>query len=229
MRPIAKGPCPTKNGTQIVFSNYRKARPYLMERIGAFCSYCEIPLPSGPDVEHVRPKSHDPGLAMSWNNFLLACRNCNSNKGTTPVVLAHYYWPDMDNTRRPFEFPNGGPPRPTSALTAAERAIATQTIRLTGLHKKPGPTNHTDFRSRRRERVWREAQACRAALLRRNEAQDREFVVQVATGHGFWSIWMEIFHDMPEVKRRLIEAFEGTAQDCFDVNCDCVPRPGGQI
>jgi uncharacterized protein (TIGR02646 family) len=40
------------------------------------CNYCEHN--EATDIEHVYPKSFFPNLAFSWENYILACKNCNS-------------------------------------------------------------------------------------------------------------------------------------------------------
>ena len=46
------------------------------------CAYCEKNLLDAPKhIEHYRPKSVYYWLAYSWDNLLLCCATCNSNKG----------------------------------------------------------------------------------------------------------------------------------------------------
>ncbi|GAB3950076.1 hypothetical protein GCM10028805_27340 [Spirosoma harenae] len=40
------------------------------------CNYCENN--EATDVEHIYPKSYFPGRAFQWENYLLACKTCNS-------------------------------------------------------------------------------------------------------------------------------------------------------
>ena len=53
----------------------------LMDDFNKKCGYCEKKY-ARPilDIEHYRPKSVYPELAIDWNNFLLACRMCNMSK-----------------------------------------------------------------------------------------------------------------------------------------------------
>ena len=44
----------------------------------ARCMYCEDS--AGTDIEHFRPKSVYPARAFVWENYLLACSFCNSNR-----------------------------------------------------------------------------------------------------------------------------------------------------
>ncbi|MEO1030969.1 MAG: HNH endonuclease [Bacteroidota bacterium] len=97
---------------------YKEASVPLTQRLGNFCSYCEIPLPGLVEVEHVLPKSYYPLFATEWTNFLMSCGPCNTQKSNTPdrVTVAgwigkanpteaeyqteirtkHYIWPDID-------------------------------------------------------------------------------------------------------------------------------------
>src|SRR5260221_9650651 len=40
------------------------------------CNYCEQS--EANDIEHIYPKSFFPELAFNWDNYLLACKQCNS-------------------------------------------------------------------------------------------------------------------------------------------------------
>jgi 5-methylcytosine-specific restriction endonuclease McrA len=98
---------------------YKLASVPLTQEFGAFCSFCETPLPGLLEVEHCVPKSEYPIFATEWKNFLLACNPCNSAKRNAPsrsmaqgwlgalapseqdyydeIRLKHYVWPDMVN------------------------------------------------------------------------------------------------------------------------------------
>lgn len=96
---------------------YGTARRDLVAMIGDYCSFCELPLAGHLlAVEHVVPKGLYPTYTTWWWNFLLACRDCNSQKGETPpratatawaapvvnpteiqlraAIVAHYIWAD---------------------------------------------------------------------------------------------------------------------------------------
>lgn len=71
------------------------------------CCYCERN--EGNDDEHIFPKSAYPERAFDWDNFLLACQNCNSNykrnqfavfdpPGSTNVVVIAF---DKNSTAPP--------------------------------------------------------------------------------------------------------------------------------
>ena len=103
MRPVTIGDHPEdEDGDPLVFTDYKQARDPLIERIGDYCSYCEIALPSQIDVEHVLAKTLHPALELEWTNFLLACKNCNTIKSNKDIELEDLYWPHRDNTLRAF-------------------------------------------------------------------------------------------------------------------------------
>ena len=140
MRPVVRGDYPKdEKGINIQFVKYAQARGELIKRMGEFCSYCEMHLDSSLAVEHVQPKKPDGALtemedrALDWNNFLLACTNCNSTKGNTDVILEDYFWPDRDNTFHLFRYSEGGVIFPAIHLSDTEKLKANKTILLTGL------------------------------------------------------------------------------------------------
>jgi uncharacterized protein (TIGR02646 family) len=233
MRPVNRRSVPTdKDGNDITFGHYRDARDSLIERIGDYCSYCEVCLHVAIHVEHVRPKDPNPKLERVWSNFLLACEHCNSTKGDEDVVLLDYFWPDADNTARAFEYWPDEPPRVANALNAQHKQIAENTIKLTGLHRVPGVKDYSD-RDRRwfkRKEAWGVALIARTALDKNPSEELRTFIVQTAISRGFWSVWMAVFHDDVEMRRRFLNWFPGTAVgECFDADTNPVPRPQGQI
>ncbi len=58
---------------------YRKIRDELTDLYNNKCAYCEKYCDS-THIEHYRPKSIYFWLAYSWDNLLLSCPECNSNK-----------------------------------------------------------------------------------------------------------------------------------------------------
>ncbi len=160
MRPVVRGVWPKdKNGNDVVYTNYQNARAELINRLGEYCSYCEMKLDAGLAVEHVQPKK--PGdivltdRELNWDNFLLACTNCNSTKGNTDVVLDEYLWPDKDNTFRALRYTAGGIITPNSELPENIQEKAHNIIKLTGLDKCPLKNpSASDRRWINRREVW---------------------------------------------------------------------------
>lgn len=218
MRPVVRGDVPTDEfGNPVTFDDYKDARDYLIDRMGDYCSYCEVALHSYVDVEHVQPKSLHPHLEREWSNFLLACGNCNSIKGHRTINLADYYWPDRHNTLRTFVYPPDLPPQVGTAVEMSEER-ARATIQLTGLDRIPGHPKFSD-RDRRwlkRFHAWGKAQEVLSLLTQNDTVQMRQLAVQVALGVGFFSVWWTVFQHDANMRTRLIQAFAGTAADCFD-------------
>lgn len=71
---------------------YRKAMPDVIDGMGAYCAYCELPLHDPSQLEHVLPKSQYPTFALDWDNFLPACVGCNSRKGDQPLRATVAGW-----------------------------------------------------------------------------------------------------------------------------------------
>lgn len=232
MRPVTRGDAP-KNvyGVEVEFREYGDARDYLIDRIGDFCSYCEVALHGSIAVEHVQPKKHHPGLETEWSNFLLSCDYCNSIKSSKNVALDQCYWPDSDNTSRPFVYELDRAPRLADGLSPQQQSIAVQTLELTGLDREPGASNFSkkDRRWQKRREAWGVALHERRKIESSNTTHQRDSAVHVAIARGFWSVWMQVFHDDIDMRRRLNAAFRGTAKDCFDNDTQPCPRPGGQI
>ena len=228
MRPVDKGAKPPHE-----YAIYSDAAPELVARLGRYCSYCERRIETHLAVEHVQPKSLLPSLAGTWSNFLLACVNCNSCKGSTPITLANYFWPDVDNTLRAFCYLQGGAITPNRALAGTLEAKAAASLALTGLDRYPsGPglaPNQSDLRWMKRLETWKKAQHA----LRRLQSNDcivlREQIVATAEATGLFSIWWSVFDGEVDMQRRLREAFPGTHGASFDADENLFPRAEGQL
>jgi HNH endonuclease len=224
MRPVNRGDCPTDtSGKALFFKEYGFARPYLTERMGDYCSYCEMPIPPGPHVEHIRCQHSNSDLENEWTNFLLACPSCNSHKGTKVATQADvdaHLWPHLHRTFDVFEYHNG---LVTFAAVGdadlAKRAQATEA--MVQLRYRPGTgltreqeLRDSDRRWRKREEAWSDAVRSREDLRQCDTPQMRQQIVISARGTGFWSVWMTVFKDDPDMRRRFCtEAFPGTATE----------------
>jgi hypothetical protein len=69
-----------KSVLKVLAPVYPDARSDLINNIGQYCSFCEMPLAANLAIEHMLPKRDFPDLLVSWTNFLLACPVCNSHK-----------------------------------------------------------------------------------------------------------------------------------------------------
>lgn len=238
MRPVERGDWPEGSpGQKLDFSDYGKALTPLVGRIGGYCSYCGMRLDSSLHVEHVQPKKPG-GVAHSdrerdWNNFLLACVNCNSTKGDVDIALDEVFWPDKDNTFRAFDYDAEGGIRVSSALVRpADRAKAERTLRLTGLDRFHGGRVAPQPNDRRwigRKLAWGRARRALANLQRLDDVLMRDQIIETAIADGYWSIWYTVFKDDADIRRRLVEAAVGTAKSCFDADYLPVPRPGDAL
>lgn len=214
MRPIEKGQSPIDtSGQPVRFLKYQEARPFLIERLGEYCSYCEIQLNAGLAVEHVCPKSKHPHLEVEWSNLLLACPHCNPTKGDVDVVLGDYVWPDLDDTHLAFRYTYGGM---VIANDGPLKDRAERMIQLVGLNKNPLPHESSDRRLHKRREKYGQAKRYRELLKRTDTLEVRELITDLAKESGFWSIWVELFKDDPDMIRRFNDAFSGTCPNCFE-------------
>lgn len=223
MRPIEKGQAPR------VYEDYRVALDDLEARLGRYCSYCERRIGTGLAVEHKAPKDSHPGRRLDWNNFLLSCVNCNSVKSMKDLGEGKTLWPDEHNTVLAVAYESGGFVRVAPALGGDLAARARSLIDLVGLdrHWAEGfpPPARRDRRWQQREETWKAATRCLANYERQNRTQAAlECIVDAALGYGFFSVWLSVFADFPDVKRALVGSFAGTAADCFNRQGQPVPR-----
>lgn len=223
MRPIRRNASPIP----IDYSDYASAKAELASRLGPYCSFCERKLVTQLAVEHVQPKGLPAyrHLKGRWDNFLLACVNCNSTKKDKNVVLSQALLPDRDNTFAAFEYlPDGTVIVSQQARIAGLEPIAGASLNLTGLDK--AALNSPDSngkqvaldRVRQRMEVWLKAESAKADI-KANPQLDlvRKYVVKLALDTGFFSVWLTVFSDDADMCLRLIRAFPGTeASGCFD-------------
>lgn len=232
MRPVERGPVPVAaNGQPKTVSDYKDWRADLIDRLGNYCCYCNMPLHDSPQVEHVAPKSLVPSLKLDWDNMLLACGPCNSIKDDKPCATASHFLPDTHNTHLAFtcairphlklvaSFAAVVLPEP--ALTSVQQQKAQATITLCGLDR----VEQTRVQTRRASDLrWRyRFEATVLAARYRNEwdtlpapfaARFTMFLRDIVQHVGFFSVWFAAFHDVPAIKQVLVQAFPGTAS-CF--------------
>jgi len=231
MRPVDKGTAPDQ-----AFTQYRDAFPMLRDRIGPYCSYCERRLPVNLAIEHLVPKSLEPGLALKWENFLLGCTNCNSTKGDKPVIASGCLWPDRDNTMRAFVYREGGFVEIGAGLASEVYQMALMLRDLVGLDRHPGgpgtPPTQADERWRQREEIFELALSYRKRLAQVDQSHLEVFqdaIADLARQSGFFSVWMTVFEHDQDMRRRFISSFTGTCSLCFDQHGNPVARPGGAL
>ena len=215
MRPVIRGPHPVDDhGEPISIKRYQEARGPLIERLGAYCSYCEMQLDASLAVEHIQPKSLHPELEACWENFLLACANCNSTKGDKTIELESYFWPHQDNTLPLFAYYASGGVEVASSLHPDDAAKAQRTLDLTGFGRisDNNPTV-SDRRWLGRYDAWGKAQRALGHLGRLNKDEFREQIADTAVSTGYWSVWMTVFAEDADMRQRLVEKFTGTNRE----------------
>lgn len=222
MRPVNRGSVPKKeDGTDKVYTSYKQAKDDLKNALGAYCSYCEMPIDNQVDIEHVVPKKHDDTLENEWSNFLLACKSCNIIKSNKNIDREGYVFPDTHNTSFLYEyFENNVKVREN--LSPDIEKLASATFGLVQLNRKLDTSNMTDDRAWARQRSWQEAKEALNDFLELSE-NDAMISQTARSCNGFFSMWIQIFKDYPEVKKAILENARGTAIECYDENS--TPKP----
>ncbi len=212
MRPVNKGASPEKQ-----FKSYQDAEYYLEKRLGAYCSFCELPIKHVPEVEHIEAKSEG-GALTDWDNLLLACKYCNTRKGTKVKKgqKVHYLWPDEDDTFHPFTYSNGIPQINKNFLAEKNKIYserAKNLFNLVNLGNVPVP-KEKDRRFMLRNEAYNNALSSKEGWVKMKDKEERkcylELMICLAQSTGFFSTWMEIFRDDEVVQNALINAFKGT-------------------
>lgn len=224
MRPVNKGESPYES-----ISDYSEALPYLEQRIGLYCSYCELRIDHVPEVEHVSSKSKG-GNETDWSNLLLGCKYCNTRKSTivTPANKNQYLWPDTDNTALAYSYTGGFPKINTGILKQLDPSgqllkKAENLYALVKLGNKPS-VGEKDRRFRRRIQVYGIAETSLRQWQTIADKKDPaamaflDQTIELAKQVGFFSIWATVFEDDPNVLNALIQAFPGTERTFFDEN-----------
>ena len=228
MRPEDKGESPYKE-----IKEYQEALPYLEKKIGLYCSYCEMPINHVPEVEHMISKKHG-GDKTAWSNLLLGCKYCNSRKSakTTPQNAEDYLWPDAANTAIAFSYTNGIPKVNAEVLneldpTGSLCEKAQNTYDMVELGNEPdlqpgGKKQDKDRRFLNRNLSYNKALI---SLKNWNHVKDasecyqnamKEQIIMTATADGFFSVWMMVFADEPEICLALLERYPGTNKVYYD-------------
>ncbi len=211
MRPVDKSLF-TENKTK--YNPYGSAKDDLILALGNFCSYCERRgYSSALDVEHIHEKQTHPTQKYLWSNFLLACKNCNSIKGTKPVNNS--LLPHLDNTFSVFSYLDSGLVVLNYNLTNPLKTKAENLLDVVGLDRIPGHNKYStkDKRWQERKEAWELAN--RYLKKYTNSNCDIETIVDLALKSGFWSIWMTTFQDYKGVQEALINSFAGTNKYYF--------------
>lgn len=232
MRPIEKGTSP-----YVKINHYQEAEPYLNDRIGRYCSFCEMPIFHVPEVEHREGKKSG-GDMTKWENLLYGCKYCNTRKSQKIKKgdAEKWIWPDKDNTFSAYTY-SGGAPKvnepylKTISLEALKKAQALYDG--VGLGFSPEKITDKDKRWMKRLETLGVAEDSKQTWIKMKmsefKADELRQIITLAKQMGFFSIWMLVFEDDSEVKNALINAFPGTARECFDTDGCAKRRVGGLI
>lgn len=227
MRPVNKGASPYTS-----IQEYRDALPYLESRIGIYCSYCGAIIDHAPEIEHVVSKSKG-GDKTEWKNLLLACKYCNTRKSnkTTSENKNDYLWPDENNTELAYTYA-GGIPRVNSPIlleldpsgNIAQKAE--KLFELVELGNIPAPKDK-DRRFKQRIETYTSARISLKKWKKLKETEykedSKELIAEIVRSKGFFSVWLEVFKDEPEIKNMLFDIFPGTETRFFDADGNVRP------
>lgn len=224
MKPVAKGDAPDK------YSRYGDAKPDLIGKIGQQCSYCEAPgKPQSLHVEHIYPKKPHPKRETEWENFLLSCVTCNSYKNKhlgdkrQRSLAKRYLWPHLDNTFFAFIYKSDGSVGVNPALSVENQILADAILKMAGILKSPAAAKDYEDLAIAYDGIDNRAEAWAIVVSqRRNYVKDPTpqgvaDIAQLAPKIGYFSIWMTVFGDRPEVRQALIASFKADS-NCFDAN-----------
>ncbi|MFA0162038.1 HNH endonuclease [Vibrio splendidus] len=238
MRPVKKKLSPIIGD----FNKYEDAKPELVSRLGLYCSYCERKISTLLAVEHIEPKDGDygqPQLEKRWSNFLLACTNCNSCKGSKKVDFRRLFFPDRDNTFFAYEYGLDGSVTYSTVLAPRQKVMARNTLRLVGLDKPVQVFKDENDEQVALDRVAQRMEAFGVAQVALSLLQSepnsialKSSIVMNAVDNGFFSIWMKVFDAYPDMKIRFIKAFNGTEDSaCFDMTTgnSVTPAPNPDV
>lgn len=221
MRPVDKWKAPDAE-----FEKYQDAEPYLEERLGPYCSFCEYPIHHVPEVEHRESKARG-GEELDWDNLLLSCKYCNTRKGKVvgKGEKEKYLWPDQDDTFHAFLYDETGVPKlhdiylEKQGTDVKEKAQAL--FELLKLDNVPIKPTDKDRRFKKRSEVWNNAVNSKNTWGKIKETDMKkdylETIEMLAKESGFFSVWMTVFEDDIEVREMLIHTFKGTRREyCVD-------------
>lgn len=204
MRPVNKG----TNAT--VFTQWHQARDPLVLAIGAYCSYCEMAVNQMIEIEHIVPRHHG-GAELAWENFLLACKYCNTCKSNDNTTRSGYLWPDVDNVDLALAYNKVSAVNILPGTAVTVEALAT--INLAKINRMPHTPNVPtvkDLRYVHRLKAWEYAERCKVLWDDQPDAHTAEIISIAAMLGGFYSVWTTVFAESPEVLAVIRGIFPGT-------------------
>jgi hypothetical protein len=210
------------HGDPLVYAEYGDAKYDLVQRLGPFCTYCERRLATHIAVEHIEAR-YLGGAVIDWNNFLLACTNCNSSKGIKPLPNPCFL-PDRFNTAYAFEYGPGAMIAANVALASPqETTAANDTLDLFGLRSlMPMAPRQPDRRWDDYIERWGNAEISLQRWQSKPTSELREQIAETAQACGAFSIYMTVFKKEPAVRQEILDRFQkyNTRLRCFDTNAN---------
>lgn len=237
MRPISRSSKFDLLGNPIEYNPWGSAKPELIGEIGDFCSFCGKHLTrSALEVEHIYPKNfkNTSGVKVynhmrfHWNNFLLACKNCNSTKGDKDTTALNPFLPHLDNLLCFIEVLRGGTLRVKAGVTGTNLTRTNAFINLVGLDRRPSrlshpPYSNKDDRWQYRLTAYNKATRQLQKYTSTPVTTDIENITELAITSGFFSVWFTVFAAHDPVKAALIKAFKGTDSARFNAQNHYLP------
>lgn len=212
MRAVDKGKSPYS-----ILKQYQDAYPYLAEKLGEYCSYCEMRVTTNLAVEHKESKNSG-GSLCGWDNLLLACTYCNSRKGEKVKLhqKGRWIWPDEDDTNSAFRYIQGIPSLNETELQKKGPKYyqrAENVFQDIELGKRPDPTKK-DTRFINRIDAFGKAERAKERWDKMKgtpyESDELRAICDMADSTGFYSVWIEVFQSDKKVCDTLADKFPGT-------------------
>jgi hypothetical protein len=200
----------------VEYNPYGNAKTDLINEIGAYCSYCEKKINrSSLIIEHVFGKKVEnnngdliyDNLKFRWDNFLLACCNCNSVKGKKDVRLINPFLPHINNLVHFIAIINGGSIRIKNDVDGNNLTRTKAYIDLVGLDREPSHPQYSNGDDRWENRLEAKDLAERYFVKYKSTPKqtDIETIITLAVSRGFFSIWYYQFLGFDEVVEALIK------------------------
>jgi hypothetical protein len=215
MRPVVKKPKFIGIGAPLEVNPWGNAKQDLVNELGSYCSFCEkYNSRSALHVEHMYGKGCKDqagnliynNLKFRWDNFLLACVNCNGVKGNKDIAALNPFMPHEDNLLYFLEVINGGLIQIKRGTTGNDLDRTQAFVDLIGLDRVPNHPQYSnkDDRWDNRLTVFDKATRQRAKYTNANPTTDLETIVDVARTSGHFSVWYYIFAGVDDVLDALI-------------------------
>lgn len=237
MRPVVKSIRIDANNNPLEIDPWSGAKEDLVDELGPFCSFCEkYNSRSALQVEHIKGKGCKDAvgnliydqLKFRWDNFLLACVNCNSVKGDKDIAISTPFMPHENNIMHFIEVLTGGLIQIKPGVDGNNAAVTRAYIDLIGFDRCPGHPRYSDRDDRWENRLQAYDLATRYYNKYKevNPTTDIETVITLASKTGYFSVWYTVFlgeHDVInalihgiQVNGNLEKPFPGTHADSFD-------------